>query len=293
MGCMRYGIVLTTTDPRLTADLAAAAEATGWDGAFTYDAIAIGEAPGFDPWVTLAAMAVRTERIMLGAIVFAPARRRPWGVARELATLDHLSGGRMVFPVGLGALDDAGWGNVGEPVDARTRAQRLDETLAIIDGLASGEPFSFEGEHYRFGAMRFRPAPVQRPRVPVWIVGAWPAVRSMRRAARWDGVIIQATADEEPGAPANLAEIVDWLRQERASTGREGPYEVVAGGTTPAEPASEVIDRVAAAGATWWIEQDWGDTSEAALRARIAAGPPHARGRAPERPPGVQPPDDV
>ena len=100
---MRFGIVITATDPRLAATLAAEAEAAGWDGVFTYDSIAIGDWAGFDPWVVLAAMAMRTERVRLGAIVFAPSRRRPWKLARELTTLDVLSGGRMVFPVGLGA----------------------------------------------------------------------------------------------------------------------------------------------------------------------------------------------
>jgi alkanesulfonate monooxygenase SsuD/methylene tetrahydromethanopterin reductase-like flavin-dependent oxidoreductase (luciferase family) len=96
-----------------------------------------------ESWILLAAMAARTDRVRLGALVFAPSRRRPWKLAREIVTLDHLSNGRLVVPVGLGALDDAGFGNVGEPVDARTRARLLDETLAIIDGLSSGEPFAF------------------------------------------------------------------------------------------------------------------------------------------------------
>ena len=188
-----------------------------------------------------------------------------------------------MFPVGLGALDDSGWGNVGEPTDARTRARRLDETLAIVDGLSSGEPFAFDGEHYRFGPMTFRPTPVQRPRVPVWVVGAWPSVRSMRRATRWDGVIVQAVEDGVPtGTPRDLAEIVAWVRRERAEAGLDGPFEIVVGGTTDAsdpDAAAALVDTQAAAGATWWVEQDWGDTSAAALRARILAGPPRARGR--------------
>ena len=212
---MQYGIVITTGDPRTAADLAADAEAAGWDGVFTYDAIAIGDGEMWDPWILLAAMAARTERIRLGAMVFAPSRRRPWKLAREIVTLDHLSNGRLVLPVGLGALDDAGFGNVGEPVDARTRARLLDETLAIIDGLQSGEPFGFEGEHYRFGPMTFRPRPVQRPRVPVWVVGAWPHERSMRRAIRWDGLVVQALGpDGKPASgPEVLPEIVAWVRR--------------------------------------------------------------------------------
>ena len=156
---MRYGIVVTSGDPRLAADLAAEAEDAGWDGVFTYDAIAIGADPMYDPWIVLAAMAMRTRRVRLGAIVFAPARRRPWKLAREAISLDVLSGGRLVLPVGLGTLDDAGFGNVGEPTPARERAERLDETLAILDGLESGEPFGFEGDHYRFAPDDLPPTP--------------------------------------------------------------------------------------------------------------------------------------
>src|SRR4029079_5415136 len=107
---MRYGIVVTSGDPRLAARLAAEAEGAGWDGVSTFDAIAIGADPMYDPWVVLAAMAMRTARVRLGAIVFAPARRRPWKLAREAISLDVLSGGRLVLPVGLGTLDDAGFG---------------------------------------------------------------------------------------------------------------------------------------------------------------------------------------
>jgi alkanesulfonate monooxygenase SsuD/methylene tetrahydromethanopterin reductase-like flavin-dependent oxidoreductase (luciferase family) len=278
---MQYGIVLTTGDPRAAADLAAQAEAAGWDGVFTYDAIAIGDEEMWDPWVLLAAIAARTERVRLGALVFAPSRRRPWKLAREIVTLDHLSNGRLIVPVGLGALDDAGFGNVGEPVNARTRARLLDETLAIIDGLQSGEPFAFEGEHYRFGSMTFRPRPVQRPRVPVWVVGAWPHERSMRRAIRWDGLVVQSLGpDGKPATgPELLPEIVAWVRDARVGAGLDGPFEIVVDGTTPADDpaAAAAIARAhEEAGATWWTEVDWANPSLDALRARIQAGPPRA-----------------
>jgi alkanesulfonate monooxygenase SsuD/methylene tetrahydromethanopterin reductase-like flavin-dependent oxidoreductase (luciferase family) len=278
---MHYGIVLTTTDPRLSVDLAAAAEAAGWDGIFTYDAIAIGDMPGFDPWVLLAACAMRTERVRLGAMVFAPSRRRPWKLARELATLDRLSGGRVVFPVGLGALDDAGFGAVGEAVDARGRAERLDETLEIVAGLATGEPFRHEGRHYRIDPpMTLRPTPVQRPRVPIWVVGAWPHERSIRRAARWDGIVVQAAGVDDHGIPHDVGAIVDRVRRERSAAGIDGPFDIVLGGATPADAraAASILEPAATAGATWWIEQDWQDTSVEALRSRIVAGPPRARG---------------
>jgi alkanesulfonate monooxygenase SsuD/methylene tetrahydromethanopterin reductase-like flavin-dependent oxidoreductase (luciferase family) len=253
---------------------------------FTFDAIAIGNEPMHDPWILLAAMAMRTERVTLGAIVFAPARRRPWKLAREAATLDILSGGRLVLPVGLGATDDAGFGNVGEFVDARTRAERLDETLAILDGLWSGTSFGFAGVHYRFDPMTFQPTPVQRPRIPIWVVGAWPHARSMRRAARWDGIVVQvADTEDEPGMnPAVLTDVTAWLRVERARAGAAGqpdarPFEVIVDGATPGiEPAAAAAAAQAyeEAGATWWVEANWSDTSLDTLEQRIDAGPPSA-----------------
>ncbi len=263
----------------MAGELAAEAEEAGWDGVFTFDAIAIGPVPMYDPWIVLAAMAMRTERVTLGAMVFAPARRRPWKLAREAVSLDILSNGRLVLPVGLGALDDAGFGNVGEDTSPRDRARRLDETLAILDGLESGEPFAFEGEHYRFGEMTFKPLPVQRPRIPVWVVGAWPHERSMRRAARWDGIVVQASGPD--GGPASgpevLPPIVDWLRRERPDELRDRPFEIVVDGVTPADDparAAAIVHAHEAAGATWWIEADWSSIGAEGLRARIAAGPP-------------------
>lgn len=147
---MKAGFLVTVGSPREAAELAAAAEAAGWDGVFTWDGVAIGAGETYDPWVVLAAMAMRTEHVTLGAIITPPSRRRPWKLAREALSIDVLSGGRLVLPVGLGALDDAAFGAVGEPTDARTRGELLDESLAIIAGLWSGEPFGFEGRHYRF-----------------------------------------------------------------------------------------------------------------------------------------------
>ncbi len=266
---MKAGIVLSVGGPREAAELAETAEAAGWDGVFTWDGIAINEMETFDPWVTLAAMAMRTERIRIGAIVTPPARRRPWKLARETMSVDQLSGGRLILPVGLGALDDGAFGNVGEPTEARLRAELLDESLAILEGLWSGEPFGFAGEHYRFEPMTFRPRPIQRPRIPIWVVGAWPNERSTRRALRFDGILPQ-TSD-----PSAIAELSAFIARERPSTPDSGPFEIVVEGTTP-DPAraGATLGPLGAAGATWWIESDWTGASVESLRARIAAGPP-------------------
>jgi alkanesulfonate monooxygenase SsuD/methylene tetrahydromethanopterin reductase-like flavin-dependent oxidoreductase (luciferase family) len=269
---MRYGIILTSGGPREAAALAAAAESAGWDGVFTWDGMAIPGMETYDPWVMLAAMAMRTSRVRLGAIITPPSRRRPWKLARETTSVDVLSGGRLVLPVGLGALDDLGFGNVGEETGRRERAERLDESLAILDGLWSGEPFAFEGRHHRFSEMTFRPTPVQRPRIPIWVVGAWPSQRSMKRAIGWDGLLPYALPGHELG-PRLLAEMRDWIAARRSLDG----FDIVVEGTTPAgdrSQASEMVEEWRAAGATWWIESDWQQGTLEAVRARIAAGPP-------------------
>ncbi len=275
---MKYGIIVTSGDPGAVAGHAAAAEAAGWDGVFTYDAIAIGDEPLYDPWVTLAAMAMRTSRVTLGAMVFAPSRRRPWKLAKEAASIDILSNGRLVLPVGIGARDDMGFGNVGEPTSAKVRAELLDETLAIVEGLGTGEPFAFEGEHYRFGPMTLQPPPVQRPRIPVWVIGVWPHVRSMQRTVRWDGIVVQARAGEDTMTdPNTLRDVVEWVHRERPAELRDRPFEIVVDGVTPAADAAAaaaIVRAQAEAGATWWVEADWNDTSEGRLRDRIEAGPP-------------------
>jgi alkanesulfonate monooxygenase SsuD/methylene tetrahydromethanopterin reductase-like flavin-dependent oxidoreductase (luciferase family) len=268
---MRYGIVVNAGEPREMADLAAEAERAGWDGVFYYDAIAIGDMEMYDPWVVLAAMAMRTERVRLGLIVSAPSRRRPWKLARETMTIDRLSRGRLVLPVGLGAMDDSGFGTVGEPTDPKTRAELMDESLAILEGLWSGKPFAFEGRHYRFGPMTFRPTPVQRPRIPIWVVGAWPNERSMLRVLRWDGIVTQTDAVDE------IRAIVDYVERERPADRRDQPFEIVVQGSTAADVpagARESVGPYAEAGATWWIGADWQAATVGSVRRRIQAGPP-------------------
>lgn len=263
---MHFGFLITAGDPRTGAELAAEAEAAGWDGVFSWDGIAIGEGDTYDPWVSMAAMAMRTERVRLGAILTPPSRRRPWKLARETMTLDRLSGGRLVLPVGLGALDDGAFGNVGEATEARVRAEMLDESLAILEGLWSGEPFGFDGRHYRFGPMTFRPTPVQQPRLPIWVVGAWPKERSVRRALRYDGIMPQATD------PAAICDLAAFIARERPAAA--GPLDIVVEGTTRDAKDASTVRALANAGATWWIESDWTGATVDSLRRRIAAGPP-------------------
>ena len=268
---MKCGIIVTSGEPRTVADLAAEAETAGWDGVFTWDGIAVGLLDTYDPWVVMAAMAMRTERVRLGAIVTPPSRRRPWKLARETMTLDRLSDGRLVVPVGLGALDDAAFGNVGEPTEARIRAELLDEALEILEGLWTGRPFGYAGRHYRFDPMTFAPTPIQTPRIPIWVVGAWPNERSMRRVLRYDGIITQTDRPDEVRA------IAGYVGRERApKAGSGAPFDIVVQGRTDPdrEDAAMVVRPFAEAGATWWIDADWGRPTVASVRHRIAAGPP-------------------
>jgi len=270
---MQYGFIVTTGGPRTAADLAADAEAAGWDGVFSWDGVAIGEMDTYDPWVVMAAMAMRTERVRLGAIVTPPARRRPWKLAREAMTLDRLSGGRLVLPVGLGAIDDRAFGNVGEPTEARVRAERLDESLAILEGLWSGEQFAFEGRHYTFGPMTFRPTPVQQPRIPIWVAATASSERSMRRPFRYDGILPQ-TRDLEV-----IRSIAKRVAGEKQGSPDADSFDIVVEGTTVPEDDVSItrVADLADAGATWWIESDWEGATVESQRRRIGAGPPRPR----------------
>src|SRR5215471_8487585 len=102
---MQYGVILPNmdVDARTLAELAALAEAAGWDGVFGSPVNEPERRHTCDPWIALAAIAMCTQRVRLGTMVTPLSRRRPWKVARETVTLDHLSHGRLILPVGLGA----------------------------------------------------------------------------------------------------------------------------------------------------------------------------------------------
>lgn len=272
---MKYGFIASTGSARQMVDLAVEVEQAGWDGFFAWDGISIGSMEIYDPWTILAAAAVRTERVTLGAMIFPLSRRRPWKVVREALTIDHLSGGRLVIPVGLGALDDGGFTKVSpEATDRRERAELLDETLAIMDQAWSGEQVDFHGKHYRVDGLRFEPRPVQRPRIPIWVVASWPRPKSMARAARWDGIMPSLSADQARQlSPADLNEITGWLRDHDAAT-----RDVIIEGVSPAGDQTwidEQLRPLADAGATWWIESRWEEPNDpAALLDRVRQGPP-------------------
>jgi alkanesulfonate monooxygenase SsuD/methylene tetrahydromethanopterin reductase-like flavin-dependent oxidoreductase (luciferase family) len=196
----------------------------------------------------------------------------------------------VILSVGLGAVD-TGFANFGEVTDLKKRAELLDEGLDIFFGLWKGQPFSYRGTHYTLRETNFYPPspPLQQasrpgqPRIPVWVVGVWPKMKSMRRVARCDGLIPSAAdVQGQMGQPAPdvLRAMVDWLCENRAGA---APFDVIVEGITPGDDASKAADLVrpyAEAGATWWIEAMWGamDQPDGAEQvfARIRQGPPHS-----------------
>lgn len=257
---MRYGISVPIThdyaDPALLARLAADAESAGWDGFFVWDDVSGGpDAPPMtDPWIALAAIAAATSRVRLGPMVAIVPRRRPWKLARETAALDHLSGGRLILGVGIGDGPREG-PELGEEPDQRARGARLDEALEVVTGLWTGRPFSYAGAHYTVRDTRFLPPPVQSPRIPVWVGGAWPNRPPFRRAARWDGVVPlgRGLGLGEMLAPEQLRAVAAYVASHRAA---DAPWDVVQIGTTAGDDrdAAAMVRRYGEAGATWWLE---------------------------------------
>jgi alkanesulfonate monooxygenase SsuD/methylene tetrahydromethanopterin reductase-like flavin-dependent oxidoreductase (luciferase family) len=217
------------SEPALVAELAAKAERRGWDGFFVWDHVAYREPVKAlaDPWITLAAVATETERVIIGPLVTPLPRRRPHQLARETVTLDRLSGGRLVLGVGLGSevtgeFDPARFGEEGDP---KARARLLDDGLERLLAYWGGG---------------FEPRPVQRPRIPVWVAARWPHRRPLRRAARYDGLF----PIDLPG-PDALAELADELKARQREDGR---FDLVVENPAGTDPAPWV-----AAGATWCL----------------------------------------
>ena len=278
---MRSGICFALqgplSDPRLIADLARAAEDAGWDGCYVWDHIQFGHSdPVGDPWVTLAAIALATRRIRIGTIVTPLFRRQLPRLARETATLDHLSGGRLVLGVGSGTDLFGEISTFAGPLDDRVRAGMLDEGLAILTGLWTGADFSFEGKHFQVRNARFLPAPLQTPRIPIWVAGTWPRKPPFRRAARYDGAVpvigdlkLSLSCDE-------VRELIAYVARLRSS---DLPFDVVVSGSTAGTSADqdhEIVAAYAAAGATWWLETFVpSQCSPQQVRERIHRGPPH------------------
>jgi alkanesulfonate monooxygenase SsuD/methylene tetrahydromethanopterin reductase-like flavin-dependent oxidoreductase (luciferase family) len=287
---MRYGINIPNFgdyfDVRAAAELAKEAEGAGWDGIFFWDHIhgeAWMRAPMADPWMLLTACALATTRIRIGPMVTPLARRRPQVVARQSVTLDHLSGGRLTLGVGLGYPPREEFESFGEDGDDRVRGQKLDESLDVLTGLCSGEPFSYEGAHVQVKDAHLLPAALQQPRIPIWCAGMLPSRKPVQRAVRYDGMVPLRIGDGGPPEEVSTSDVASIAAFAKAQRPDGAPFDIVISGYSP--EATDLPDRIAereAAGATWWFEDAiaYGDWSSgvslnglAPLRKRIARGP--------------------
>jgi alkanesulfonate monooxygenase SsuD/methylene tetrahydromethanopterin reductase-like flavin-dependent oxidoreductase (luciferase family) len=270
---MKFGVVLPGGTATQQLEQAIVAEDSGWDGVFVWEA-----AYGVDAWTLLAAIAMRTTRVMLGTVLTPLPWRRPWKVASQVVTLDQLSAGRAILTVGLGAIS-TDLPLTGEVIDLPVRADHLDEGIDLIRTLWEGGT-SYHGRHYHYQSDRTDLAEVGHPvqeRIPIWVVGVWPRAKSMRRVLRCDGVVPQIEIAGRAGSPEDVRDMRAWL----AERGRE-EIDVVIDGETPtgdrAAAAAQVLPW-ADAGATWWLETRWemphhGDQRMLEIRERLTSGPP-------------------
>ena len=239
---MRFGLVVSNigsfSKPANVVRLAEEAEAVGWEALLLWDHLAwVWDGPPADPWTTLGAVAVRTERLLLGTAVTPIPRRRPQVLALQVATLDELSGGRAILGAGLGG-NRKEFEEFGESFDTERRWHLLEDGLGQIRDLWSG--------------------PLGPREIPIWIGGN--SARARRLAADHDAWLPDSTSLEEMTMMPD--EIRDDSQREIA----------VMGYSAPGEPA--LHDAYAQAGTTWWLESlhDRRGTFEELLD-RVAAGP--------------------
>lgn len=245
-------------------ELGVVAENAGWDGVVASDSL--GGYP--DPFITLAGVAARTDRVKLGTWVTPLARRQPWQVAKNLATLDIISGGRVLFGAGLGAEDD--WGTYGRKFDAPEIAEQLDESLDILDGLWSNGEFSYDGDHYTIEEATMQPKPVQESRIPILLGGWWPNKKPIARGARWDGIMPVPPKYPKQFTREQLREMMAFFRDRR-----DEPGDVLVGiGYEDEDP--EFPQWCADLGVTWLLTTGNDGTTEGARidEDLVRAGPP-------------------
>lgn len=290
---LKHGITLSfVAEPSDIVDYAVAAENSGWDGVSLIDHLSDYSVtdpadvnPINDPWITLAAVASETSEITLASNITPVPRRQPWQLARNLATVDRLSDGRVLFGAGLGGPME--FRPFGRHYDQPRLAGRYEEALEVMTGLWTGEPFDYDGEHFSIDNVAMRPTPVQDPRIPIVIGGWWPFKGPFRRGARWDGIIpnwpsIHCNApylDEIPehmqevipDEPAHREEIREMLSYYQDLTNDPGEIILLGGGQIV---TGEFLEECRDLGMTWLlhhhVEPD--DNKEANME-RIRAGP--------------------
>jgi alkanesulfonate monooxygenase SsuD/methylene tetrahydromethanopterin reductase-like flavin-dependent oxidoreductase (luciferase family) len=271
-GVLRFGLYCPTfgeyADPKYLVELAVIAEESGWDGFFIWDHILLlgSGLPVADAITTLAAIAAETSKITLGPMVTPIPRRRPWKLAKELITLDHLTNGRILLGAGIGNPD---WEYTlfGENPNLRTRAQKLDEGLEIISQMCSGK-VEYNGKHYAVQKERIGPRSLQKPRIPVWIAGTYGYKAPLKRASRWDGVFPLTMNVDELCKPSesirnwssmwlNLSELSEIMATIAHYRGSLDGFDVANSGSTLRDSKKDARDKVKKyedVGASWWLE---------------------------------------
>ena len=277
---MKHGIFLPPfgelADPRRVARLAADAEQAGWDGIYLWDhMLAVPGMAVAEAWTTMAAIAMATSRLRLGAMVTPLARRRPWVLARQVATLDQLSGGRLVVGIGLG---DDGWREFsafGDETAPRVRGELLDESLEILQGLLTGNALLHAGRHFAIDASPMLPTPVQDP-VPIWAAVRWPNRKPLARAARLQGCFpIFPNAGSRPAPPP--ADLIVQVRAELTGLGAARSLDVAVCCALHLLPEAErrpAAATLADAGVTWLLEAFAPGQDAAEVEAYVHGGPP-------------------
>src|SRR5579872_4866572 len=236
---MKFGFIIPGGGTQEIIKLASETENAGWDGVFYYDDIYTdGKTEMSAAWPIMAAIAVTTSKIRFGSLLTAVGRRRPWELARESVTVDRLSDGRLILPTGLGWVGDGAYTKAGMESDRKIRAELLDEGLEIVNGLWNGKPFSYKGKHYKLKSMTFIPRPVQKPRIPIWVVGAWGRPKSMRRVLKYDGligVIKKPDGTHIEVTPENIHEMKEFILKNRKIKGNlRKEFDIIKDGETPA-----------------------------------------------------------
>ncbi len=278
---MHFGVFLPPfaefAEPRRVMALSKRSEDAGWDGLFLWDHMLA--APGMavaDPWITMAAVAVATTRLRLGALVTPLPRRRPWVLSRQMATLDRLCDGQLIGGIGLG---DDGWSefsSFGDEADAVVRGQMLDEALELVQRFLTGQPVTFRGRHYVVNSPALLPTPRQTP-LPMWGAIRWPNRKPLRRIAKLQGCfpIFPTDSTQQSPDPTDVQAIRDAL------TDLGSPdIDIAVRCKLALEEPERVPKTVAAldqAGVTWILESFPPGASPELVERVVSSGPPIAR----------------
>ena len=198
--------------------LAETVERAGLDGVWVGDSLVA--KPRMEPLAVLAALAARTSRVRLGTAVLLPALRHPVLLAQTLATVELISGGRLVIGAGVGGAfnDDQKreWEAAGVPPKGRGR--RFEEIIEIVEGLGSGEPYTFHGRDFDLDATLMRPVPARDGGVPFLLASHYRAQSQaqIRRAARLGAGIISIS-----DTPDEFAQVIQQVAKKAAELGRD------------------------------------------------------------------------